>query len=712
MRGVQPTVKLAIVLMGWGALLLAQTPEVQLRLATAGAQTSFRMGEPIALELSFTSTVPGKYSAFGSGNDRMGMEAVSEQFAVSPSEGTADPLADHFKGGMVVNGLFWSKVLSMEPLVVKKDLNQWLRFGHPGRYRLRAISHRVSAERKPVELESNQIEIELVDDPAWRTSQLAEASRILRTVPKSGDSTVFQQRMAAARQLWYLDTPESIRESARLMDGTDVQVDQLLRLGLIAASQRRLALEIMQQSLADPAQAISPDFLDTLSKLTPLTAQQLHAQLAAVLERKLGTAKAVSLKTLIQTADSPDSVSASQRAEMAGLFFDMPADLQRELLAWQWRRISGPAMIPVLRKIHDAMPDSVYQAPALAASAVDRLYELDPAQGRGLILAEMARPFPRLPFSTLSLLPDATLPEMDEKWMANLELDPGKVARREVEELVARYATDRILGRVNAFYALVDAETRGRKETVGDPPRRIATPACEPPLFAYFLRTDPAFGEKVLRGVMAERTFEMGRCWAAAIGQTARYYANPQWESVALDGLNDSTVIVKIDAVKSLGHYGSPAAVARLWDSFRYFHDWWKNKPSEINEENRQLERAYVQTFSQADGWIATGDDLARAAALCITDGCRGEMEQNRRYWSQPLTLAVGQSNDGSFYASLAQYTMRSLEEARRRLLQLPKGTELGWKQTTWDNRAVPALDGWAGKVHRELQDRGVTVAK
>jgi hypothetical protein len=211
---------------------------------------------------------------------------------------------------------------------------------------------------------------------------------------------------------------------------------------------------------------------------------------------------------------------------------------------------------------------------------------------------------------------------------------------------------------------------------------------------------------------MAERTFEMGRCWAAAIGQTARYYANPQWESVALDGLNDSTVIVKIDAVKSLGHYGSPAAVARLWDSFRYFHDWWKNKPSEINEENRQLERAYVQTFSQADGWIATGDDLARAAALCITDGCRGEMEQNRRYWSQPLTLAVGQSNDGSFYASLAQYTMRSLEEARRRLLQLPKGTELGWKQTTWDNRAVPALDGWAGKVHRELQDRGVTVAK
>jgi hypothetical protein len=702
-------VKLAIVLMGWGALLLAQTPEVQLRLATAGAQTSFRMGEPIALELSFTSTVPGKYSAFGGGTDRMGMEAFNEVFAVSPPEGTPDPLADYFKGGMVANGLFWLRVLSAEPIVVKKDLNQWLRFGQPGRYRVRAISHRVSAERQPVELESNQIEIELVDDPAWRTAQLAEASRTLRTVPKSGDSAVFQQRMSAARQLWYLDTPESIRESARLLDGTDVQVDQLLRLGLIAASQRRLAVETMQQLLADPAHPVSPDFLDTLAHLAPSTAQQRHAQLAAVLERKQGAAKAVSLKALIQTADSPDSVPAGQRAEIAGLFFDLPSDLQGELLAWQWSRISGPAMVPVLRKIYDSAPDTIYQAPAVAASALQRLYELDPAQGRGLILAEMARPFPRFP---LTLLPDATLPEMDEKWMANLELSPGKVARREVEDLVARYATSRILSRVKAFYALVDAENRGRKETVGDPPRRIATPGCEPPLYAYFLRTDPAYGEKLLREVMAERSFDMGRCWASVIGQTARYYVNPQWESVALDGLNDSTVVVKIDAVKALGKYGSPAAVALLVESFRYFHDWWKNKPSEINEENRQLERAYVQTVSQADGWISTGEDLARAAAFCITDACRGEMEQNRRYWSQPLTLAVGQSNDGSFYVSLAQYTMRSLEEARRRLLQLAKGTELSRKVATWGSRPMPALDAWVGQMQAELNGRGVTVAR
>jgi hypothetical protein len=198
----------------------------------------------------------------------------------------------------------------------------------------------------------------------------------------------------------------------------------------------------------------------------------------------------------------------------------------------------------------------------------------------------------------------------------------------------------------------------------------------------------------------------------SAIGATAGYFVNPQWESVAVEGLKDATVVVKVDAVKALGQHGSKGAAAALWESFQYWHDWWKNKPTELNEENRQLERAYMQAFSQAHDWIASADDLTRAAALCITDGCRGEMEQNRRYWSQPLTVSVSQSSDGSFFVSLLQYSTPSLVEARRRLLQLPAGTALRWNQTTWENRPAPKLDSWVELMQRELQDRGVTVAR
>jgi hypothetical protein len=708
-------------LIGMTASLLAQTPDVELRLATAGGQTSFRLGEPIGLELSFTSSAPGKYSIFGGGTDRMGMEAVGEVFHVSPTEGTGDPLADYYKGGMLASGLGWFRVLSAEPMVVKKDLNQWLRFDRPGHYRVRAISHRVSAEHKPVEVESNEIEIDLVDDPAWRTAHLAEAVRILRTVPKSGDSKVFEQRMAAARQLWYLDTPASIRDSARLLDGSDVQVEQLLRLGLMASSLRPLAIETMDGLLGDAAQPVTPAFLETLARLkswsevpsaaSPAVLEQLRSRLAGALEKKTGRAKAISLRTLLAAA-KPNEVSAAQRAEMAGLFFDLPDDLQNELLGWQWGHISGPAMIPVLRKIYDSMAEPAHLARGLAPSALARLYELDPELGRRLILAEMARPIPRFEAAALSLLPDSTLPEMEETWIANLELGSGQVARREVDELIQRYATGRILDRVKAVYARVDSEMRSRQGAAGDPPRRLATPACEPALYAYFLRVDPAYGEKLLRGAMVERSSEMGWCWAGAIGETARYFVNPQWQSVALDGLTDPKVIVKIDAVKALAQYGSPDSLGPLWEAFRYWHDWWKDKPAEINEENRRLERAFVGAFTQGAHWVSSGDDLSRAVALCITDDCRRELEQSRLYWQHPPAVSIGQSEDGSYYANLAQYSMRSLEEARQRLLQLPKGTQLAWKVTPWANRPAPALEAWVGQVQRELQDRGVTVAK
>jgi hypothetical protein len=735
-------VKLPIALIGLCATLPAQPSDVHLRLSTAGGQISFRLGEPVALELSFTSTTPGKYSLVNGGTDRAGMENGMETFRVSPAAGTVDPLADYFQGGMVMSGIFGISPLSVEPVLVHKDLNQWLRFERPGRYQVRALSHRVSALGTAVEVESNEIDIELVDDPAWRAAQPAEPARVLRTVPKSGDNAVFRQRMAAARLLWYLDTAESIRESARLIDGADVQVEQLLQMGLMASSHRALVIETMEQLLAAPDQPLSPAFLETLARLkawsdVPLgaypaeadaqpawreamerraarqtaVAGQLRNQLAAVLERKQGSAKAVSLRTLLESA-APDAITASQRAEMARLFFELPPDLQSLLLSYQWSRVSGPAMIPVLRKIYDAAPDTIYPAPPLAAAAVERLLELDPAQGRGLILAEIARPFPRLPVATLSRLPDATLPDMESKLIGNLELSPGHAEKRAVEELIARYATAGILDRVKRFYARVDGEMRAREGTVQSPPRRLATPACEPPLYAYFLRTDPPYGEKLLREAMAERSFELGRCWMSAIGETARYFVNPQWERVAVDGLQDSTVIVKIDAVKALGQHGAAGAAAPLWESFRYWHDWWKNKPSEINEENRQLERAYMQTFSQAANWISTADDLTRAAALCITDGCRGEMEQARRYWAQPLTVQVSQSSDGSFSVSLLQYFMQSLQEGRRRLLQLPQGTGIAWKQATWDNGPAPVLDSWFVQMQSELRARGVTLAR
>jgi hypothetical protein len=312
------------------------------------------------------------------------------------------------------------------------------------------------------------------------------------------------------------------------------------------------------------------------------------------------------------------------RSGIAHLFLELPSGQQSELLSWQWEKIAGPEMIPVLRQIYDAAPETAGLARPMVAAAVERLYELDSVQGRTLLLDEMRRPVPRLPFDTLAILPDATLPEMDQLLAEHLEHNVG------TEELIARYATSSILERVKAFYAKRDAMMRARTSP-GVP--NLASPACDQPLVAYFLRVDPAWGERVLRELLAERSYPGGRCWMGILGQTAAYYVSPEWERIAVLALHDETVIVKADAVKALGQHGSAASETAVWDTFRYWHGWWKDKQAAMNEENRLFEQVFLESIAHAKNWDITAGDLEKIRGLCITQDCIGRAEEYRREW-------------------------------------------------------------------------------
>jgi hypothetical protein len=220
------------------------------------------------------------------------------------------------------------------------------------------------------------------------------------------------------------------------------------------------------------------------------------------------------------------------------------------------------------------------------------------------------------------MLPDATLPEMNHLLVEHLEYNVG------TEELIARYATAAVLEQVKAFYAKRDAMMRAR--TSSNVPN-IASPACEPPLVAYFLRVDPAYGQRVLRELLAERSFSGGRCWMGILGRTASYSVNPEWEKTAVMALQDPTVIVKADAVKALAQYGSAPSAAAVLEAFHYWHEWWKDRPSEMNEENRGFEQVFLEATTHPRNWVTTRSDLEKIRDLCITQGCIGRAEEYLR---------------------------------------------------------------------------------
>ncbi len=613
-----------------GALTIVTSVAAQsisLHIEPALGQSQFRIGEEIGLKLAFemmhdTDAPPAGQPGWMimlNGHDRSVLGFGRDRFVVTPEAGTRDPWSYRLHEGIAYSGPGGSR-LSDKPLVLNIDLNQWVRFERPGHYTVHALSHAIGPQRQDVEVESNQIGIDIIAaDPQWQEQELATDLAILNSTLAKIDSASFESRMNAACRLTYLDTPAAVREMVRWLGIADIQTAQILQDGLRSSQHGPEAIAAMKELLRSPSEPVPPIFLRTLAALDKASKEPQSA-LAEVVDQKQGAAKAISIKTLLDSM-SAESVPETLRSEIAALFSQLPASQQSELLDYQWKKIDAPEMIPVLRQIYETAPQSRYPEDPLLASAVERLYELDTNRTRLLLLEEIKRPDPRLPYRTLAMLPDATLPELDATLLDHLQHNGGRPA----EELIARYSTKSILVPLKDFYAKRDAEMRSRVTTNPN----IAAPACEPPLVAYFRRVDPAWGEKVLRESLAERGYTMGRCWLGIIGQTAVYYSGPVWERVAIDALQDPAVPVKIDAVKSLAQYGSPGAKPAIFDAFRHWHEWWENR-GEQNDESLRLEEAFVEATTRPKNWTPADADLATIRDLCLTAGCKSQVPQHQ----------------------------------------------------------------------------------
>jgi hypothetical protein len=619
-----------------GTLTLASCGAAQsFSLHIETSQSQFQIGEAIGLHVIFEMTHdsgaispsepalaqvgwPGWITTL-MGHDRSVLGFSRDRFLVTPEAGTRDPWSYRLHEGIAYSGPPGARLLHGKPLVLDIDLNQWVRFERPGHYTVHALSHAMGPQRQDVEVESNQIGIDIVAaDPQRQAQELAEDVALLNSTLSRTDSASFESRMKAARRITYLDTPAAVREMVRWLGLADVQTAQIMQDGLRSSQHGAEAVAAMKEFLRTPSEPVTRLFLRMLA--LDKTIKDPNNALAEVVEQKQGAAKAISLKTLLDNMPA-GSVPVMLRSEIAGLFSQLPVSEQTALLNSEWKKIDGPEMIPVLRHIYDTAPQSRYPENPLFASAVERLYELDTSRTRLLLLEEMKRIDPRLPYRTLAMLPDATLPELDAMLLDHLQHNGG----RSVEELISRYSTRSILEPVKDVYAKHDAEMRSR--VTGNP--NIAAPACEPPLVAYFLRVDPAWGEKVFRQSLAERGYTMGRCWIRIISETAVYYSGPAWEKVAIDALQDGGVPVKTDAVRSLARYGSVAAKPAIFDAFRYWHEWWENR-GEPNEENRGLEQAFFEATTNPKNWSPDDADLAAAREFCLSAGCKSQVPQHR----------------------------------------------------------------------------------
>jgi hypothetical protein len=392
------------------------------------------------------------------------------------------------------------------------------------------------------------------------------------------------------------------------------------------------------------------------------------SMLAGSLPQKQAEPKATAFATLLQYIQQLGYNQPPQPApewtpalaqEFVHYFPSVEVSRQRYLLDLFASTIASPELVPLLESVLDAWkPGDYYEA---AHSAIRSLYNVDPARAQARILAELRKARTWLDTSLLDLLPASAVPPMDDALIEALAAAqrPGGWNAQLSMAALAKYGTPRALPRIKAIY-----------ESQQQP--------CQPELMAYFVRVDPAYADGVFRSHAWDMQVAPPRCTVQYFERTPRLAMHPVLEKYLDAYLMHSDVHVKTTAAHSLGRYGSAAAQAPLWDTFRYFHEYWKGKGAELakNGEGIALEVELRNAIARGNNWLMTETDLRTIESLCISERCLYETQQDLAALQKPLRIEILEQPGGVRSAVAQYYGIETVMALEARLAQFPRGTQ------------------------------------
>jgi hypothetical protein len=200
---------------------------------------------------------------------------------------------------------------------------------------------------------------------------------------------------------------------------------------------------------------------------------------------------------------------------------------------------------------------------------------------------------------------------------------------------------------------------------------------CQPELLAYFVRVEPAYADRVFRSHPWDMQAPPSVCTVQYFERIAPLAMSAGFEQYLTAYLMHSNVYVKTTAARVLGRYGTSTALPRLWETLRYFHDWWSGKDADLaqNGEGIALEVELRNAIARARNWVVGEQELRRIEGLCVSQWCRSETQQDLAALESPLRidLAFGPRTPGG---SVAQYRgLENLAAVEAKLAQFPRAT-------------------------------------
>jgi hypothetical protein len=718
-------------------------------------KNSFQQGEIIPIEFGFSSKLPNKYQLDNRLYDRGGRLGI-DSYQIDPSDGAVDPL-ENSKPGMD-GGLSSPPILNEKPYLIVRELNEYLRFDKPGKYRLYVISDRIESD--PVDQQeskqqkirsqatSNIIEfIILPRNKEWADQRLQMAKRILVSSDRLKPIQLDEKIASAVRMIRFLGTEEAVRYMVRHFSEFESDFGD----GLIGSPFRSTVIKEMEVGLNAPDCAVTGRYLwiltlcsyahqypnsipaypgepenekirlwqDAMSKALPIRnsiREEYIKRLAHSIATKKGSAKAVSTITLLsETSRRRDNMPSwlSEKfakklpSELRKIFFDLPARTQGYLIAYQWALIKSPEMTPILERFIETPSrenDMFITNPA--GIALQRIFEINPKRGRELILREIVNPNHSVQFETLAILPDKTLPEVDNALATALEKALyDRFDRLTLEaQLLARYGTSAILPRIKAA-------ALGKK--------LLSQCGTAAPIIAYFLRVDPATGAAELEKALSSNT--KYSCRTNLLGLIADMHFGAELESIAIRRLDDSDLNTVMNAAEILGKYGSAQAEASILKRFEKWHDEWKEKSEELQfrkigqsselDMPRMMEDRFRIALATGRGWLADVEKLRKIQSLCLTENEREQVKYNIRDADEKRIYFSPRMED-TWEIQVAQYhELNNLDAVKSKLAQYPKGAIFLWC-TYNEGQAEERKNAIFGELKSFLEKLGMRLEK
>jgi len=746
--------------------LTSTVTDAKLTVSIPDGRTSFREGEVIPLVLSFTATAERRYRAMARNYDRSGRLDL-DAYCLEPEvrDPLADYFSTTFSMGGGLGGEQQLSEKPFTAAAELNEWRQ-PGPGHYRLYvvspRVSGEPGSLNSLRGggvSVVLRSNTIEFDVIKtDAETRAKQLHEATEAYQNPPAVPCDYRFPHDCAvsqAARRLRFLNTKESTETVARLFWGLNEQPGGWdLMFGLFGSAYRAEAIAAMQREIGSPDHPITQDFLKTLTKLQmrqlagevprepsmydpgalrkfyqyvenmeahePELRKTALAATVTALPQKTGRARALTLVTLAtEKSDLLDKETAAQiHRQLIAEWSNLPEKTRADLLQTGWPPRDGTEALPILREIVSQPPPHFGNAGGFACyattqdqcsvvtsrnKALKRIFELDPAEGRSLILRDLSDPEAQPSLSLVKLLPYARLRPYVQRSVQRIE---SSTQVRPAVPTSAYTATNDARAWDYDFVeefadrsALESLEAKFHKDN-DNLPKGACVPYAEG-MLRYFLRVDPQLGAREVQAQLAARNAT--HCYPTLFEALGR--SLPTVEQFAIVDLDDADSNVSTSAARALGRWGSAKAELALWARLTSFHQEWPNGVGELPLTDKDasarawaldnLETTLVHSIVSGTNWICGPEKLTRLREIAPREQ-RIQLSRWIDAWESAeggrLILDPSWDPDDRLSFRIMQLPYSNLDEdqIRVKLSQMPSGTKLYFQTYSVEQMGSP----------------------